>query len=253
MAQGTEARRSGRALLPRGALLSLAPVTWKPICNVFNEGAPVARTVRVSVARDASKSDDLGNIRFSAGVWWKLGASVPWVGGGTSQCNGVLRFEFGSQGASRTLLCDLAPGDYQIPSCEHLYVEAARYTPGSDASAIAALGLDLDTEVQAEISDGTSPDFSPMVVSAPSSWPGGAGVDSSALVAVAPGAYALELYADAPTGADNAFELSPPGALRNFATGQLQPNGPLPVLSNVVTVQARGAAPVPARLVYFVR
>jgi hypothetical protein len=249
---GAETRRSGRAELARGALGALAPVKWQPLCNIFaDNGKPVARTVRVSVARSENDSDALANTRLPAGVWWKRGASVAWVGGGTSQCNGALRFRFGSQGAARVLVCDLASGDYQVPSCEHLYVEATRYTPGSDAAAIAALGLDVETEVQAEISDGTSPDFSPMLVTAPSSWTGGA--DASAVVAVAPGAYAFDLYADSVLGADNVFEVSPPGARRDFANSVLQPNGPLPVVSNLVTVQARGAAPVSARLVFFVR
>jgi len=253
MAAGSEERRAGRAALSRGALGLVAPANWRPICNVFADaGKPVARTVRVQVARAASESDLLPNVRFPAGVWWKLGASVAWIGEGTAQVNGALRFRFGSQGVSRTLICDLASGDYQVPSCEHLYIDAVRYTPGSNAAAIAALGFDVDTEVQAEISDGTSPDYTPMLVTAPSTW-GAAGTDASALVAVAPGAYAFDLYADAPTGVANTFEISPPGARRDFANGLIQPSGPLPVGSNAITVQARGAAPVAARLVFFVR
>lgn len=253
MASGTEARRSGTTTLARGNLSVLVPSAWKAIANVFaDEGKAVARTVRVKVSRSAAESDAMANVRMPCGVWWKLGASVPWVGGGTSQCNGALRFRFGSQGVSRTLVCDLASGDYQVPSCEHLYVEAVRYTPGSDASAIAALGLDVDTEVQAEITDGTSPDFSPMLVTAPSSW-GAAGADALAQVAVPPGAYAFELFADSPIGAGNTFEVSPPGATRDFTNGTYQPSGPLPLVSNLISVQARGAAPVAARLVYWVR
>jgi hypothetical protein len=176
---------------------------------------------------------------------------VRWVGSSTSQCNGALRFRFGSSSAARVLIADLASGDYQVPSCEHLTVDVVRYTPGSDAAAIVALGLDVPTEVQAEISDGVAPDFSPLLCTAPSSWTGT--TDASAVVAVAPGAYAFDLYSDSPIGTDNKFELSPPGALRNFADQISQPNGPLPVLSNLITIQARGAAPALARLVYFVR
>lgn len=249
---GAETRRAGRATLARGALSTLAPTSWRPLCNIFaDNGNPVARTVRVQVARAASNSEAVSNFRLPAGVWWTHGSTVPWIGSSVSQCNGALRFKYGSQGVSRVLLCDLASGDYQVPSCEHLYVEAVRYTPGSDAAAIAALGLDVDSEVQAEISDGTAPDFSPMLCTAPSSW--GAGADASAVVAVAPGAYAFDLYPDAPTGAANTFEVSPPGARRDFAGGVIQPSGPLPVVSNSITVQARGAAAVSARLVYFVR
>lgn len=251
MSKGNEHRRSGRGELPRGDLSVLKPGGFKTLCNVFDDFA-AARTVRVLVTR-TKQSDDPANIRLPCGVWWTRNSSVPWVGGGTSQVCGALRFRFGSQGMSRTLLCDLASGEYQIPSCEHLYVEAVRYTPGSDAAALAALGWDVDVEVQAEISDGVAHDFTPMLVTAPSSWAPGAGTDSSALVAVPPGAYAFDLYPDAPTGTANTFEVSPPGAKRDFVGGVIQPSGPLPVLSNTITVQARGAAPVAARLVYFVR
>lgn len=248
MATGAEPRRSGDVALARGDLLALKPPGWKSLCNVYSpDGQAVARTVRVHV------SDGLANLRLPAGVWWTSGSSVAWVGGGTAACNGALRFRYGSQGVARTLVCDLASGEYQVPSCEHLYVDACRYTPGSDASAIAALGLGVDLLTAAEISDGTSADYTPMMVTAPSSWPGGAGTDSSAVVAVPPGAYAFDLFSDTVTGAANTFELSPPGARRDFAGGIMQPSGPLPVQSNTITVQARGAAPVAARLVFFVR
>ncbi len=246
----SDERRGSSITLERGDLSTLAPKNWKSLVNV-NDEYPQPRTVRVRVSRSAGESDALSNIRLPAGVWWKLGASVAWVGSSVSQCNGALRFRFGSSSAARVLIADLASGDYQVPSCEHLYVDVVRYTPGSDASAIAALGLDVPTEVQAEISDGVAPDFSPLVCTAPSSWTGT--TDASALLAVAPGAYAFDLYADSVLSADNVFEVSPPGARRDFANGVLQPNGPLPVLSNLITVQARGAAPVPARVVYFVR
>jgi hypothetical protein len=252
MAQGTESRRSGRITLARGALSTLAPQKWRPLCNVQSDGGqPVSRTVRVRVASSAANSDELAAFRLPAGLWWKRGASVPWVGGGTTQCNGALKFAFGSQGVSRTIVCDLASGDYQVPSCELLYVEAVRYTPGSDDAAIAALGLDIDTDVSAEISDGTAADFTPMVLTAPSSWAGTA-LEANT-VAVPGGAYAFDLYADSPLGASNTFEVSPPGALRDFAGGVIQPSGPLPVVRNLVTVQSRGAAPVAASLVFFVR
>lgn len=245
-----DSRRGSQTTLERGDLSTLEPVTWKPLVNV-QDNMPMPRTVRVRVSRSRSESEALPNIRLPAGVWWRLGSSVRWVGSSVSQCNGALRFRFGSSSAARVLIADLASGDYQVPSCEHLYVDVARYTPGSDAAAIAALGLDVPTEVQGEISDGVAPDFSPLVCTAPSSWTGT--TDASAVVAVAPGAYAFDLYSDAPTGTDNKFELSPPGALRNFADQICQPNGPLPVLSNLITVQARGAAPSSARLVFFVR
>jgi hypothetical protein len=247
-----DTRRGGSATLERGALSVLEPsgTAWKSLVNV-SDNLPIPRTVRVRVSRSQSESELLPNVRLPAGVWWKLGASVAWVGSSSSQCNGALRFRFGSSTASRVLIADLASGDYQVPSCEHLYVDCVRYTPGSDAAAIAALGLDKATEVQAEISDGVAPDFSPLLCTAPSSWTGT--TDAVHVVAVAPGAYAFDLYADSPIGTDNKFELSPPGALRNFADQICQPNGPLPVLANLITIQARGAAPSSARLVYFVR
>jgi len=249
-----DSNRSGLVRLERGALSTLAPSTtgWKTIASASDEGKPVSRTVRVAVSRQGSESEQLSNIRLPCGVWWKLGSSVPWVGEGNAQCNGALRFRFGSGAASRTLVCDLASGEYVVPSCEHLYVDAVRYTPGSDAAAIAALGLDKPTEVQAEVSDGAASDFTPMICTARSTW-GVGGADASAVVAVPQGAYAFDLYSDSPIGDANAFEVSPPGALRNFVTQVCQPYGPLPVVSNTITVQARGAAPSAARLVFFVR
>jgi hypothetical protein len=245
-----DTRRGSQLTLERGELGTLEPMNWKSLVNVNSE-LPAPRTVRVRVSRSRSESDSLPNIKLPAGVWWRLGSSVRWVGSSASQCNGAIRFRFGSSSAARVLIADLASGDYQVPSCEHLYVDVVRYTPGSNAAAIAALGLDVPTEVQAEISDGVAPDFSPLFCTAPSSW---ADVtDERAVIAVAPGAYAFDLYADLPTGIYNKFEISPPGALRNFADGVLQPPGPLPVLSNVISVQARGVAPVTASLVFFVR
>jgi hypothetical protein len=245
-----DGRRGSQTTLERGPLSVLEPQNWRPLVNVNSE-APAPRTVRVRVSRSRSESDSLPNIRLPAGLWWRLGSSVRWVGSSASQCNGALRFRFGSSSVSRVLIADLVSGDFQVPSCEHLTLDVVRYTPGNDAAAIAALGLDVPTEVQAEISDGVAPDFSPLLCTAPSSWAGTA--DESALLAVAPGAYAFELYSDSPLGADNKFEVSPPGALRNFASGVSHPGGPLPVLDNLITVQARGAAPSSARLVYFVR
>jgi hypothetical protein len=252
MAHGTESRRSNRLTLARGALSALSPDKWRGLCNVHGEaGAPVSRTVRVRVSSSPGASDELAAFRLPAGIWWQRGASVPWVGGGTTQCNGALKFEFGSQGVSRTIVCDLASGDYQVPSCELLYVEAVRYTPGSDAAAIAALGLDVECEVSAEISDGTAADFTPMILTAPSSWVGTA-LEANT-IAVPGGAYAFDLYPDSPLGAANTFEVSPPGALRDFANGLIQPAGPLPIVRNLITVQSRGAGPVGASLVFFVR
>lgn len=243
-------RRGSQTTLERGDLSTLEPKSWKPLVNV-NDEVPQPRTVRVRVSRSRSESDALPNIRLPAGLWWRLGSSVRWVGSSLSQCNGALRFQFGSSSAARVLIADLASGDYQVPSCEHLTVDVVRYTPGSDAAAIAALGLDVPTEVQAEISDGVAADFSPLLCTAPSSWTGT--TDASALLAVAPGAYQFELFADSPIGTGNVYELSPPGALRNFSDGVYQPSGPLPVLGNFITVQARGAAPLAAKLVYWVR
>lgn len=245
-----DGRRGSQTTLERGNLSVLEPVNWKPLVNVKDE-SPVSRTVRVRVSRSRGESDALPNIRLPAGLWWRLGASVRWVGSSVSQCNGALRFRFGSSSAARVIIADLVSGDFQVPSCEHLYVDCVRYTPGSDAAAIVALGLDVPTEVQAEISDGVATDFSPLICTAPSSWTGT--TDASAVLAVAPGAYAFELFADSPIGSGNAFEISPPGALRNFSDGLYQPSGPLPVLSNTITVQARGAAPLSAQLVYWVR
>lgn len=250
MAHGTESRRSGRVQLPRGPLNTRVPSAWKPICNVFSDdGKAVARTVRVHVSRGPSLSDDLANIRFSAGVWWTLGASVPWLGGAQQEC-GALRFRYGSQGVSRTLICDLASGDYQVPSCEHLYVDAVRYTPGTDGESMPS-DFAAESEVQAEITDGGAADYSPMVLTAPSSL--SLEADSVASCAVPRGAYAFDLFPDSPIATANTFEVGPPGALRDFLNGVQMPGGPLPVLSNVITVQARGASPVAARLVFFVR
>jgi hypothetical protein len=243
-------RRGSQTTLERGDLSALEPAKWKTLVNV-RDTDPRPRTVRVAVAASRGESDALPNIRLPAGVWWRRGSSVRWVGSSVSQCNGALRFRFGSSAAARVLIADLASGDYQVPSCEHLHVDVVRYTPGSDAAAIAALGLDVPTEVQAEISDGVAPDFSPLLCTAPSSWTGT--TDASALLAVAPGAYAFELFADSPIGTGNVFEVSPPGALRDFSTPAYQPSGPLPVVSNLITVQARGAAPLSARIVYWVR
>lgn len=241
--------RSGTATLDVGTIGARAPVRWMPLCSAVSEQAR-PRVVRVRVER-ASSDDPLWSYGLPAGVWWtpREGATQAWIGDDLSlgEC-GVLRFAFGTQGMQRRIMCDLRSGDYQLPPCEFLTVEAARYTPGPDVSPTSAA-----VEVAGEISDGATTDYTPMQYTAPSSWPAPAleSEGDSAVIAAPPGAYALELYPDAP-GNPGVLELWPPGARRDF-TQWVPASSPLPLVSDVVTVRASGGAPQPCRLVFWVR
>ena len=254
MTRGPEIRRSGRATLLRGELYAREPTGWKTVCSVFSdEGKAAARTVRVHVSR-GTEVDALSQTRLPCGVWWTRPYTVPWVGAALEQCNGALRFRFGSAGMSRTLLCDLASGDYQIPSCEHLYVDCVRYTPGYEESIISDLGLD-SVEVEAEISDGTSQDFSPMILTAPSSWVLAGGEEEfwGNGIAAPNGAYAFELYPDESGTEDrNSFSIFMPGAVRDFVGGWT-PSGPLPLVNDIVWIDCKDNNPNNVSLVFFVR
>lgn len=243
--------RSGSQALALGTLGLTAPERFLTLCSVVDEGSPRPRTVRIVVAK-SGQDEAIWQHHLPAGAWFYGDGTVPWVG--SSMC-GVLRFRFGSQGVLRTLFADMRGGEYQIPPCESVIVDVARYTPSTDAAALAAAGFPAGSQLDVigEITDGTSEDFTPMQFTAPSSW-GAGGADASARIFAPPGAYAFELYPDSPLAPNNTFEVSPPGARRDFANGLNQPaSSPLPVVSAAVTVQARGAAPQPCKLVFFVR
>lgn len=247
--------RAGSASLALGELGALAPLQFLPVCSVQDEGRPRPRTVRIRIAKQGEEESNI-NHHLPGGVYWRSDSSAAWVGSSVTAMCGLVRFVYGSQGMLRTLLCDLQGGEYQIPPCEYLTVTAARYTPSTDAAALAAIGFPAGSvlECAGEIADGCAEDFTPMMYTAPSSWPGGAGTDALARVHAPPGAYAFELYPDTALAAQNTFEVSPPGARRDFANGVwTPPTTPLPLLSSSVAVQARGSSPQRCKLVFFVR
>jgi hypothetical protein len=249
-------RTSGTQSLPLGELSAVAPSSWLAICSLMDP-SPRPRTVRIHVGR-AEWTEPHFHERLPAGVWWAHGDSFPWIGWGAEAQCGALRFRYGSQGVQRVLLADLASGEYQIPACEYLAVEATRYTPSDDLQRLTDRGYASELEVSGEIVDGTIADFTPLMLTAPSSWYASedpqVNLNRSSLCACPPGAYAFELYPDSPWVENNAFEVYYPGAVRSFADSvQLPPASPLPVVAPFVGVQCRGTEPQPCRLVFFVR
>lgn len=248
-------RRAGTQSLPLGELGAVEPGKWLSVCSLVEDKAPKARTVRIQVARTETV-EALYHERLPAGVWWGHHDSAPWIGAGSDAQCGALRFRYGSVGVQRMLITDLASGEYQIPACEYLTVEAVRFTPSTDEARLIELGYAGDIEVAGEIVDGAIADFSPMQVTALSPWASSEfpDVDRASVVAVPPGAYAFELFPDFPVATDNAFEVSIPAAIRSFADGTQQPpTSPLPVVSPFVRVQCRGQYPQPCRIVFYVR
>jgi hypothetical protein len=245
--------RTGTSALPLGELGAVKPALWQSVCN-NDDTTPRPRTVRIHVAR-TEWTDQLIHERLPAGVWWEYGDSARWIGvGDDAQC-GALRFRYGSSGVQRMVICDLAAGEYVVPACEYLSVEATRYTPSANLARLQELGYTSEIEVSGEIVDGAVADYTPLVFTAVSSWPQGesAEPDYASVCACPPGAYSFELFADFPSAPNNTFEVSLPGALRSFENGVHQPVSPLPVVAPYVRVQCRGTEPQPCRIVFFVR
>jgi hypothetical protein len=239
--------RSQTITLPPGALGALTPREWRFLARVTDE-TERARTLRLRVSRSAGESEAPWSCRLPCGIWWTKGNSSNWIGSRNDQSNGVLRIRLGSRGMSRVLHADLASGDYQLPPCEQVYIDAARYTPGGDAGALASIGLDQPTEVQAELSDGATDDYSPLMVTAPVRWTGS--VDPPITVAVPSGAYAWDAYPDANEDATSGFLVTPPSVYRG--TDGFYPMGPIPVISDVLRVSWQSST-VAAFLVFYVR
>lgn len=246
--------RTGTSALAVGELGAQKPALWLPVCS-NDDPTPRPRTVRIHVARTEETVQHIHE-RLPAGMWWENGDGSRWIGiGDDAQC-GALRFRYGSTGVQRTVLCDLAAGEYVIPACEYLAVEATRYTPSENLSRLQELGYAGELEVSGEIVDGAVADFTPMMFTAVSSFPVGESAEPNLerVCACPPGAYAFELFSDFPSAPNNAFEISLPGAVRSFADGvQMPPSSPLPVVAPYVRVRCIGTEPQPCRIVFFVR
>lgn len=239
--------RSGTARLPVGLPGLRAPATWMPVCSVQSDGVR-PRVVRVRVS-ERQQDDPLFQWSLPAGVWWsKPSTTKPFIGdvGAFGRC-GVIRYTYGSHGVQRTIMHDLRSGEYQIPPCEYLNVEAARYTPGS---AVYPSGFP-DMECAAEITDGITPDFTPMLFTAPTPEDN-YGSPETIGCCVPPGAYAVEVYSE--KGGASRVVLSSPIAIRDYSTGEFSPPySPLPLSTDVVFVRAGKSQAMPVNLVFFIR
>ena len=151
--------RAGTTELPVGALGALFPTRWYPVASIGDPGTPKARTVRCRVSQQAYV-EPLYSSGLSAGVWWKPDDTfTTWAG---SLYHGVLRFRYGYQGMLRNLYCDLRSGEYQIPPCEYLTVEATRYTPAQDTTGEFAFTADRSSmQVEGEIATESLPTSHP--------------------------------------------------------------------------------------------
>lgn len=255
--------RSGTVQLPVGDLGAVKPSRWYPVASVGDlAGADggrvqaIARSVRVRVAK-ASWIDPIVQASLFAGVWWAPDETFSaWIGSNHPYC-GALRFEYGYRGLMRTLYTDLRSGEYQIPPCEFLRVTATRYTPATDQGGEFPYTVDrTEFQVEGEIADGVAADFTPMVLTAPSSWLNTDPLEY-AKVAAPPGAYAFEVYPDR-SDADlegNVFTTRNPSSTRDYVGGVwLPPSSPLPLLESYVEINNAGDPVLRnCKLVFFVR
>lgn len=247
--------KSGTTELPVGTLGAVVPTRWYPVASVGSEGEARPRTVRCRVSKQ-SYIDPLYSSGLPAGVWWAPDDSfTPWRG---ALYLGAIRFSYGYQGMLRRLYCDLRSGEYQIPPCEFLTVEATRYTPATDTEGEFAFTVDRSSmEIEGEIADGFAADFSPMMFTAPSQWLQDPMVDSGEQMKIAapPGAYAFEVYPrSAITDPGSRVESVRPGAVRDFGGGVwLPPSSPLPMIDDSVTLRTIEGIARPVDLVFFVR
>lgn len=162
---------------------------WSTLFNHM-DGKSLPRVVRVEVngGDEPGVVDDItraqSGSRIGAGVWWTTdqgGVPAPWIGGG------ALRFRFGSR-LLRTIYVDLARGEYQLPPCESVAVDAAVWNPMPSVGE-----RSLVTYVSAEVEDGSIADPSPMLVHARRIVPAGQGV---IYCFAPPGAYAVDVAPD---------------------------------------------------------
>jgi hypothetical protein len=246
--------RAGTVELPTGDLGAQFPSRWYPVASVEDPGKPKARTVRVRVSKTAAQ-DVLQSSSLLAGGWWAPDDTFSiWH----QKYHGVLRFEYGYEGMLRTLFCDLRSGEYQIPPCEFVRLTATRWTPAIDIVGEFQELVDLTPyQIEGEISDGVAADFTPMLFTMPSFWNLQEDNWQQNRIAVPPGAYAFDVLPDEVTTAYGAasqrFEVSTPGAVRDFANGEWFPHGPLPLLEDSVTITVRDGDPMSCRVVFYVR
>jgi hypothetical protein len=246
--------RSGTQQLPTGDEGSLSPKRWYPVASVGDAGdaKSAARSVRVRVGK-ASYDTALYQASLPAGIWWAPdGDHQPWIG---ADYLGVIRFQYGYEGMLREIYCDLRSGEYQIPPCEFLRVEASRYTPAVTHGGEFPFTVDTTPYViEGEIADGVAADFTPMMLTAKSKW-GAVTAGQFAQVAAPPGAYAFEIY---PSASDvdfsgNTFATREPGSVRDFVEGLwLPPSSPLPLINSHVRVST-GDVSRSCDLVFWVR
>jgi hypothetical protein len=245
--------RSGTVSLPTGDEGSTSPKRWYPVASVGELGAGVdaARSVRVRVGK-ASYASPLHQASLPAGVWWQPEPDfAKWIG---DSYFGAIRFLYGYKGLLREIYCDLRGGEYQIPPCEFLRVEATRYTPAVTTGGEFPFDVDHTPYViEGEIADGMAPDFTPMQFTARSQW-GDLEADEYAKVAAPPGAYAFEVYARSPApSTGNRFTTLSPASVRDFVDGvYLPPSSPLPLI-NAYALIAAGSVLRDCDLVYWVR
>jgi hypothetical protein len=209
--------------------------------------------VRVRVSKTAAL-DVLQSSSLLAGGWWAPDDSYAlWH----QKYHGVIRFEYGYAGMLRTLFCDLRSGEYQIPPCEFVRLTATRYTPAVDIIGEFQELVDLTPyQIEGEISDGVAADFTPMLFTVPSFWTLQEDNWQQNKIAVPPGAYAFDLFPDYVEGsypAAGRFEVSYPGVVRDFSTGEWFPSGPVPLIGDSVIVTVKDGQPQNCQLVFYVR
>jgi hypothetical protein len=246
--------RSGTRELPTGPQNTRQPGQWYPVCGIGDLGdvAPVSRTVRVRVSK-SSYSDPLYQASLPAGVWWAPDEEfTSWTG--ANYC-GVLRFTYGASGMQRVVYCDLRSGEYQFPACAFLRVDATRYTPAANVGGEFPFTVDeTPYQVEAEIGDGYTSDYTPMLLTAPSEFSGSVDPGDFVKVAAPPGAYAFEIYPRQAADLNNRFETRTPASVRDFADGVwLPPSSPLPLVEAYVEVACDQPLIRDCSLVFFIR
>lgn len=214
------------------------PNAWESIVSLTGDKAR-ARVLRIQVSNVDSL--DVNGDPERSGIGFYGGDPSP-LSGGSTCCNdnndhGTLRIKYGGR-LSRTLYADLQSGDYFLPCCENVSVEASRWNTAATTG-----GYAVEVAVELLPADGAAGDYKPLTLTG---W-GLHAFGADKLMRIPNGAYAFDLQTERmqnayplyPTYTDwdwdgangPIFETTMGGlyVLRNFQTREEFPGGMIPL------------------------
>jgi hypothetical protein len=145
---------SGNAALPApGAAGSVLTPQWKAVV-ALSAPAAAPRVLRIALSESGTNAPQSPRQLGFNGGWY----APPGNAFAQLREAGLMRITYGGPGCQRVIEADLLAGDYCLPPCRNVKVEAGRYAPSASALGY-AVG---DVDVQAEISEGVASDYRPL-------------------------------------------------------------------------------------------